>query len=185
MICREGENYQFRRFIEAKTVRIFHHNKRRGSRLLEYGCWALAVLCVAPAAMVWGARLLYVDVAEDKVQAYLEGATQSVALHSEAAGAIGSQAVIAEQDQSLWAKGRRAAFQRLTAHGELVMAAVLSIPRLNSTIPVFNGTTETAMTLGAEHLSDTVALTGEGNIALSSHRDGAFRVLKDVEKDDA
>lgn len=88
-------------------------------------------------------------------------------------------------DQSLWAKARRAAFARLAANGAPAIAAVLRIPQLETTIPVFKSTTETAMTLGAGHLSDTTTLTGEGNIALSSHRDGAFRILKDVKKGDA
>lgn len=151
---------------------------RPGSRVPEYICWALALLCFMPPATTVGSRLLYASAAEAVSVAHSAETEQPIASAQAAK-------VTVQQDQSLWAQGRRAAYERLTANGAPEIAAVLRIPHLETTIPVFNGTTETAMTLGAGHLSDTTALTGEGNIALSSHRDGAFRILKDVKKGDA
>lgn len=90
-----------------------------------------------------------------------------------------------EQNRSLWARGRLAAFERLAANNDLAIAAILKIPQLEATVPVFAGTSEPAMTLGAGHLQDTTTLKGDGNIALSSHRDGAFRILKDVQRGDS
>ena len=40
------------------------------------------------------------------------------------------------------------------------------------------------MTMGAGHLTDTSPLTGDGNIAVTAHRDGTFRVLKDIQAGD-
>jgi sortase A len=58
--------------------------------------------------------------------------------------------------------------------------ATLELPTQDTRIPVFTGTSEASMTLGAGHLSDSSPLSGNGNIALTAHRDGSFRVLKDL-----
>ena len=159
-------------------------NALRKSRALEYICWTLASLCFIPLATAVGSRMLYVGIAE---QAQIAAAPNSDKVASAAVETAAPTPAAADikHDQSLWTTARRAAFARLSTNGAPAIAAVLRIPQLDTTIPVFNGTTETAMTLGAGHLSDTTALTGEGNIALSSHRDGAFRILKDVSKGDA
>ncbi len=167
---------------------------KRASRAPEYICWALAMLCIMPLAAAVGSRMLYANAADhieiglaaDADERELPGLKAASASDAKATDATAADATAAiEPDQSLWARGRRAAFKRFTESGGLAIAAVLRIPQLETTIPVFKGTTETAMTLGAGHLSDTAALTGDGNIALSSHRDGAFRILKDVNKGDA
>lgn len=156
----------------------------RIKRLLEYTCWALALLCVVPLAAAVAGRAFYAGVA---AQATDELSMPDVRdeVHSAKrvrANGHSPQPAVIKQNQALWAKGRLAAFKRLQDSNDLALAGVLKIPRLDATIPIFDGTSEAAMTLGAGHLSDTSALTGDGNIALSSHRDGAFRVLKDVEQ---
>ncbi len=160
------------------------NDSQRRSRALEYMCWALALLCFLPLATAVGSRMLYASAAEQMQLAHSEvnEPAPEIARSGVATAVAGTDV---KQDQSLWARTRRAAFARLTVNGLPATVAVLRIPQLQATIPVFNGATEAAMTLGAGHLSDTTALTGEGNIALSSHRDGAFRILKDVSKGDA
>ncbi len=164
------------------------------SRGPEYICWALALLSIMPLAASVGSRMLYANAAENIEIALAADADEDDLPGLRAASASDARAAdttvadttgATEPDQSLWARGRRAAFKRFTENGGPAIAAVLRIPQLETTIPVFKGATETAMTLGAGHLSDTAALTGDGNIALSSHRDGAFRILKDVNKGDA
>lgn len=82
--------------------------------------------------------------------------------------------------RQLWAPQRVMEFFRYKAGIVPSVAAVLSLPKQARDIPVFPGVSEIAMTLGAGHLSDTSPLEGTGNIAVSAHRDGSFRILKDV-----
>ena len=56
----------------------------------------------------------------------------------------------------------------------------LHLPDQNAVIPVFSGSSDVAMTIGAGHLPETAPLHGAGNVVLSAHRDGPFRVLKDL-----
>jgi sortase A len=51
-------------------------------------------------------------------------------------------------------------------------------------VPIFAGTGEAALTLGAGHLTETGAPDGEGNIAIAGHRDGFFRALRHLEVGD-
>jgi sortase A len=61
---------------------------------------------------------------------------------------------------------------------------VLEIPRLGLTVPVLEGTEEITLNRGVGHIEDT-ALPGErGNVGIAGHRDGFFRVLKDVTSGD-
>lgn len=58
--------------------------------------------------------------------------------------------------------------------------ALLRIPRLQVEVPVFEGTAEAALNLGAGRIEGSGPLGGSGNAGLASHRDGFFRCLKDV-----
>jgi sortase A len=62
--------------------------------------------------------------------------------------------------------------------------AVLTIPRLKLTAPVFEGTEETALDRGVGRIAGTAALGTSGNIGIAGHRDGFFRVLKDIQPGD-
>jgi sortase A len=58
--------------------------------------------------------------------------------------------------------------------------AVLRIPSVGLKVPVMEGTSRLVMNLGAGHIAGTAEPGGGGNVALTSHRDGFFRHLKDV-----
>lgn len=76
---------------------------------------------------------------------------------------------------------RRTAFDRLMARGGLpTPSGYLELPAQQLKLPVFDGTGEAALTLGAGHLSDTSPLNGAGNAAIAGHRDGFFRKLQHV-----
>jgi sortase A len=60
----------------------------------------------------------------------------------------------------------------------------LTIPRLNKTFPIYQGTDEKTLQKGVGHFPKS-ALPGEkNNSVLSGHRDTVFRGLKDLEKHD-
>ena len=58
--------------------------------------------------------------------------------------------------------------------------AVLRIPSLNLVVPVFEGTSEENLNRGAGRIEGTAHIGESGNIGIAAHRDGFFRVLKDV-----
>lgn len=83
----------------------------------------------------------------------------------------------AAPDQSLWSAQRKASFQ--PTNNDLPLA-VLEIERLGLEVPVFPGADPVTLNRGAG-VVDGTALPGEpGNVALSAHRDGFFRPLKDI-----
>jgi sortase A len=58
--------------------------------------------------------------------------------------------------------------------------ALLSIARVGLEVPVFADTSERNLNRGAGWVEGTAAPDDDGNIAIAAHRDGYFRVLKDV-----
>ena len=62
--------------------------------------------------------------------------------------------------------------------------AILRIPRLNLEVPVHDGTTDAVLDLAAG-LIELTALPGTpGNVGIAAHRDGFFRMLKDIKEGD-
>lgn len=134
---------------------------------LEVGCWVLAVVLILPfaASVAVGAGYQALASAADPAGA---GARQA------------SPASSAGMDQADWSESRRAAFERFLGLFSPPMIGALHIPSRGRWVPIFEGESDVNMTLGAAWLTDTSPLEGTGNIGLSAHRDGPFRVLKDV-----
>lgn len=62
--------------------------------------------------------------------------------------------------------------------------AVLRVPRVGIEVPVLEGTTDVILNRGVGHIAGT-ALPGQtGNVAITGHRDGFFRPLKDIRPGD-
>lgn len=86
-------------------------------------------------------------------------------------------------DQSEWSEKARTNYETAKDGGGEPLA-VLKISRLNVTAPVYKGTSRTTLDRGIG-LVESSASPGEiGNIAVSGHRDGFFRPLKDIELGD-
>ncbi len=83
-------------------------------------------------------------------------------------------------DLSLWSAGRVRAWQSALTEPVPTALAVLRIPRLRLTVPVFEGTDDAILDRGAGHIEGTVAPGADGNSGIAGHRDGFFRVLKDI-----
>jgi sortase A len=87
-------------------------------------------------------------------------------------------------EQSLWSEGRIAAFEESQSQSTSEVLGILEIPRLDLEVPVYNGASDLHMDRGAARIEGT-AMPGEpGNLGVAGHRDGYFRVLKDIELGD-
>ena len=87
-------------------------------------------------------------------------------------------------EQALWSEGRIAAFEESLSQPTSDVLGILEIPRLKLEVPVYDGASDLHMDRGAARIEGT-AMPGEpGNLGVAGHRDGYFRVLKDIELGD-
>lgn len=89
------------------------------------------------------------------------------------------QSVATFVDMSTWSAERIARY-RDSLQAKAVPDAVLHIPSLKLVVPVFEGTSEANLNRGAGRIEGTARIGEPGNIGIAAHRDGFFRVLKDV-----
>jgi sortase A len=83
-------------------------------------------------------------------------------------------------DFGLWSKKRIAQYEESLAQHFDPPLAVLRISKVNLAVPVFEGTDDLTLNRGVGHIVGTVGPGEEGNAGIAGHRDGFFRVLKDV-----
>lgn len=89
-----------------------------------------------------------------------------------------------EPDTSLWAPGRIADYQASLAKDLPPVLGVLEVPTVGLEVPIYQSNSELVMDR-ASGVIDGMAYPHEGgNIGISGHRDGYFRVLKDVKVGD-
>ena len=105
-------------------------------------------------------------------------------LQSSASGKLPADRISAVPEQSLWSEGRIAAFTESLSQPTSDVLGILEIPRLSLEVPVYDGASDLHMDRGAARIEGT-AMPGEpGNLGVAGHRDGYFRVLKDIELGD-
>ncbi|TGD73634.1 class D sortase [Mangrovimicrobium sediminis] len=89
-------------------------------------------------------------------------------------------------DQRLWSASRVRDYipadtaDTADANAEDAPLALLEIGRLGMQVPVFAGTDPVTLNRGAGVVGGTAFPGEKGNIAVSAHRDGYFRALKDI-----
>lgn len=90
-------------------------------------------------------------------------------------------------DMRDWSEKRIADYraERAVRNDRELPEARMRIPAVGIELPVFEGTAERYLTLGAGRIEGTPPLASGGNTGLAAHRDGFFRALKDVRIDDA
>ncbi len=81
---------------------------------------------------------------------------------------------------SLWDSARIRAYQQSLGIAMAPPEAVLRVPKVGIEVPVFEGTTDLVLNRGVGHVTGTSQPGQSGNIALTGHRDGFFRGLKDL-----
>ena len=90
-----------------------------------------------------------------------------------------------EPDTSLWAPGRIADYQASLTADLPPILGVLEVPAVNLKVPVYQTSSELVMDRAAGVIDGMAYPHEGGNIGISGHRDGYFRVLKDVQVGDA
>jgi sortase A len=90
----------------------------------------------------------------------------------------------AEPDYSLWSEKRIQDYHDSLKQRDDAPLAILSIDKLGLKVPVYNGTDEINLNRGAGRIKGTAQVGANGNLGIAAHRDGFFRVLKDVEVGD-
>jgi len=88
-------------------------------------------------------------------------------------------------DMTLWSPGRVKAYRAALHQQSPPTLAILRIPRLKLEVPVYDGTTDAVLDLAAGRIEGTALPGSTGNVGIAAHRDGFFRVLKDLKEGDA
>jgi sortase A len=83
-------------------------------------------------------------------------------------------------DFGLWAKTRTKAYQMSLVFKLAPPIAILKIPKVHLTAPVFNDTDDITLNRGVGRIAGTAMPGRDGNLALAGHRDGFFRRLEDI-----
>lgn len=83
-------------------------------------------------------------------------------------------------DSSLWSNQRIAAYEESLAAHFAAPLAILRIRKLNLEVPVLPGTDDLALNRGVGLIAGTHPPGEGGRIGIAGHRDGFFRVLKDI-----
>jgi len=83
-------------------------------------------------------------------------------------------------DQSLWSAGRVRDYQVALKTSSDTPVAVLTVPALKLEVPVFEHDDEISLNRGAGLIAGTGLPDQGGNVGIAGHRDGFFRVLKDI-----
>jgi sortase A len=141
-------------------------------RYLEVAAWTFGAILVATYA---GAQWWYARGREQGIAAF--AAARDEALRSPATGAELSASSV---DMSTWSRARIEHY-RESLRTAAVPLAVLRIPSVKLAVPVFEGTSEQNLNRGAGRIAGTAQIGERGNVGIAAHRDGFFRVLKDVQ----
>jgi len=83
-------------------------------------------------------------------------------------------------DVSLWDERRIQAYHESLRSSNDTLLGVLRVEKLKVRVPVFEGTDEWALNRGVGWIAGTARLGETGNVGIAGHRDGFFRVLKDI-----
>lgn len=90
-----------------------------------------------------------------------------------------------EPGYKFWSAKRIADYHEGNAIRDEAPLAILSIDKLDLKVPVYNGTDEINLNRGAGRIKGTAWIDTPGNLGIAGHRDGFFRVLKDIELGDS
>ena len=90
-----------------------------------------------------------------------------------------------EPDYTLWSNKRINDYHASNTQRNDAPLAILSISKLDLKVPVYNGTDEINLNRGAGRIKGTAKIDSPGNLGIAAHRDGFFRVLKDIELGDS
>ena len=84
-------------------------------------------------------------------------------------------------DQALWSPAQRERYQQSLSKYLIAPPAMMRIPAVGVSVPVYGGATELELNRGVGWIEGTAALGSDGNVGIAGHRDSYFRPLKDLE----
>ncbi len=84
----------------------------------------------------------------------------------------------------LWDSARIRAYKQTLDVAMPSPEALLRVPKVGIEVPVYEGTSDLTLNRGVGHVSGTAMPGAPGNVAITGHRDGFFRGLKDVDVGD-
>jgi len=93
-------------------------------------------------------------------------------------------ASVGEPDRSLWSDIRVREFAESKHADAGPVSGVLRIPSLKLTVPIYPDESDLHLNRGVGLVSGSGSPDQGGNAAIAGHRDGYFRVLKDVKRGD-
>jgi sortase A len=148
-------------------------------RILESGSLAVGLLLLGAFFLVsgWGKYQGWSDIRA--FEAAMASDASRVAAHD-----AGTR-YAPEPDYSLWSEKRVTDYHASHTQRDDPPLAVMSIDRLGLKVPVYNGTDEVNLNRGAGRIEGTGWIDSPGNLGIAGHRDGYFRVLKDIEVGDS
>jgi sortase A len=138
--------------------------------LIERALWIVGVTLIT----TYGAMRAYADVErKDGIAAFTHARL--------ALNARRTDVMDFAPDQSTWSDSRIRAFAlNLVPQPHALPEAVLRIPSVKLTVPVYADTSARNLNRGAGLIAGTARPEAAGNVGIAAHRDGFFRVLKDV-----
>jgi len=89
-------------------------------------------------------------------------------------------AFASKPDFRFWSEKRIAEYEESLARNVDPPLALLHISKVQLDVPVLEGTDDVTLNRGVGHIVGTARPGEEGNIGIAGHRDGFFRVLKDI-----
>ena len=155
------------------------NNRKTSLRLLESGSLlaGLVLLAIFFLARGWGDYQSQSDIA-----AFEQTVAEFAASISTANDENGQSP---EPDYTLWSSKRIDDYHESNTQRSDAPLAIMSIDKLDLKVPVYNGTDEISLNRGAGRIKGTARVDSAGNLGIAAHRDGFFRVLKDIEIGDS
>jgi LPXTG-site transpeptidase (sortase) family protein len=89
-----------------------------------------------------------------------------------------------DPDTSLWNAARVTDYEESLKVETAPPLGIFTIEKLNIQVPIYNGTDEFILDRGVGRIKGMAKMDEDGNLGISGHRDGFFRVLKDIQVGD-
>jgi sortase A len=89
-----------------------------------------------------------------------------------------------DPDTSLWNAARITDYEESLKVETAPPLGIFTIEKLNIKVPIYNGTDDFILDRGVGRIKGMAKMDEDGNLGISGHRDGFFRVLKDIQVGD-
>jgi sortase A len=166
----------FNLFASSGSPSVLTSAPSRLRRNAEVACYVLG------AALVFS----YVGV-RAAAQSEARADIRDFELALEQGGSAGARSLDAEvqTDFSTWSDARKRAYAALRNEPAVAPLALLEVESVQLKVPVYADSSDISLERGAGVIDGMAAPGQGGNLGIAGHRDGFFRVLKDVEVGDA